>query len=203
VNLRIIVTIVVIAGAVAGCTVRSSGDPLPTRTSESETQEILPPRPTELDLADVDPCTELFTEQQLHELGYDLGYARPPVPGRSAIHGGLDCTYSSTGGAGGVGRDIITLVGISTSEGALAWVTDPRRAPDHRPEVVVVAGYSALVLPHPELPDDCMVVVDTARDQYLAVSAGAGIGKGLDADPYCAEAERVAAMAITTVSASR
>lgn len=207
-NIRIIITALAISATVAGCTVHSSGDPLPTRTSTSDPSEprfadILPPRPGELDLTGVDPCADLLTEQQLRELRYDLGYARPPRPDHSDIHGGPDCTFSSTGGAGGVDRNMLTLVGISTSEGALTWVTDPDRAPANRPDVVTVDRYSAIVLPHPKLPDDCLVVVDTAEGQYLEVAVGPAVGEGAGADPYCAEAARVAGMAIQTISASR
>lgn len=204
-NVRIIVTTAVIAAA-AGCAVRSGGDPVPTSTtasSDTRFADILPPRPAELDLRDVDPCSDLLTTGQLRELRYDLGYARPPRPDNSDIHGGPDCTFSSTGGAGGVDRNVRTLVGISTTEGALAWVTDPRRAPDTRPDVVTVSGFSALVLPHPKLPDDCLLVVDTAENQYLEVAASPAVGEEPSADPYCAEAERVAGMAIQTISATR
>ncbi|MFC4857968.1 DUF3558 domain-containing protein [Actinophytocola glycyrrhizae] len=204
-NIRIIVIAVAISGTLAGCAVRSSGDPRPTHTSTTESRfaDLLPPRPGELDLADVDPCSELLTERQLRELRYDLGYARPPLADHSDIHGGADCTFSSTGGAGGVDRNIRTLVGISTTEGALTWVTDPNRAPETRPEVVTVDRYSALVLPHPLLPDNCLVVVDTAEGQYLEVWVSPAVGDGVGPGPYCSEAERVAGMAIQTVSASR
>lgn len=204
-NVRIIVTAAVVVAA-AGCAVRSGGDPVPTTTtaaSDTRFANILPPRPAELDLSDVDPCTELLTTGQLRELRYDLGYARPPRPDNSDIHGGPDCTFSSTGGAGGVDRNIRTLVGISTTEGALAWVTDPHRTPEAEPDVVTVDGFSALVLPHPKLPDDCLLVVDTAENQYLEVTVSPAVGEEPAADPYCAEAERVAGMAIQTISATR
>lgn len=209
-------TIIVVLGALtmlSGCTVRSSGDPAPTsaggssgsatETTDPKFANLLPPRPRELDLTGVDPCKDLFTEQQLRELAYDLGYARPPRPDHSDIHGGPDCTYASNGGSGGTDRNIRSLVGISTTEGALAWVTDPARAPARRPEVVTVDGFSALVLPHPKLADNCKVVVDTAEGQYLEVSSGQATGEGSAPEPFCAEAERVAGMAVQTISASR
>ncbi|MGB3437682.1 MAG: DUF3558 domain-containing protein [Actinophytocola sp.] len=199
---------VAITATMAGCAVRSGGDPKPASTSTTETSDtrfadLLPPRPDELNLRNVDPCSELLTEQQLRELRYDLGYARPPLPDHSDIHGGDDCTFSSTGSAGGVGRNLRTLVGISTTEGALAWVTDPHRAPETRPVVVTVDRYSALVLPHPLLPDNCLVVVDTAEGQYLEVWVSPALGEETSVAPYCSEAERVASMAIQTISASR
>lgn len=192
----------------AGCSSRSSGEPIPGGTatnesSESKFSDLLPPRSRELDLTGVDPCVDVLTEQQLRELDYDLGYARPPLPGRSNIHDGPYCTYASNGGAGGPHRNIGSLIGISTTEGALAWVTDPAREPDARPEVADIEGFHALVLPHPLLPDNCLVVVDTAENQYIQVSSSPGGGEYDDVEPYCTEAKRVASMAIQTISAAR
>ena len=206
-NGRIILVMALALAAVsAGCTVRSGGDPVPvarTATSEPPFADILPPRTTELDLRDVDPCRDLLTDRQLRELRYDLGYARAPLPDHSDIHGGRDCTFSSTGGAGGVDRNMATLVGIATTEDARTWVADPARAPATRPDVVPVDRFSALVLPHPKFPDDCLVVVDTGPRQYLEVSVSPAMGEEPAVDPYCAEARRVATMAIQTVSATR
>jgi hypothetical protein len=214
VNGQAAAAVIVALATATGCSVRSSGEPVPAsvgtwstseagETSEPRFPDLLPPRPRELDLAGVDPCADLLTDQQLRELDYDLGFARPPKPDHSDIHGGPDCTFASNGGDGGPSRDVRTLVGISTTEGALAWVTDPARTPDTRPAVVQVEGFSAIVLPHPRLPDNCKVVVDTAKGQYLEVSSGQAAGEGMGSDTFCAEAERVAGMAIQTISASR
>ncbi|MGB3439467.1 MAG: DUF3558 domain-containing protein [Actinophytocola sp.] len=188
-----------------GCAVSNTGDPATdgphsSDSSDSRFADLLPPRTRELDLSGVDPCTDLLTIQQLRELRYDLGYARPPLADHSDIHGGVDCTFSSTGSAGGVGRNLRVLVGISTTEGALTWVTDPNRTPETRPDVVTVDRYSALVLPHPLLPDNCLIVVDTAEGQYLEVWVSPALGEDESVDPYCAEAARVAGMAIQTIS---
>lgn len=211
-NPRAVLLLTVTMIALAGCTVSVSGEPKspeksstpPTsRTSDSKFAGLLPPRPRELDLAGVDPCADLLTERQLRDLNYDLGYARPPTPGRDDIHGGASCVFASNGGSGGVNRNVGTLITISTTEGALAWVNDPAREPSSRPEVASVEGFYALVLPHPKVPDDCLIVVDTANGQYLDVSSGASSGNGTGVETYCAEAERVAGFAIQTISASR
>lgn len=205
----LVLVIIAALAALAGCTERSSGDPKPTRSSDANPStdpqfaDILPERPRELDLTDVNPCTDLLTDQQLRELDYDLGFARRPKVEDSSIHGGMTCTFASNGGDGGPDRDIHSLVGISTTEGALAWVTDPARAPDARPDVVTIERFSALVLPHPKFADDCLVVVDTADGQYLEVESSKATGGGTSAELYCAEAERVAGMAIQTISASK
>lgn len=195
--------------ALTGCAARTSRELTESAsaaidtTSESPFHGLLPPRTRELDLSDVDPCTDLLTHDQLVELDYDLGFARPPIPDHSDIHGGPDCTYSSNGGAGGSSRNIRALVGISTTESASAWLDDPARTPDARPDVVTVEGFSALVLPHPKISDDCLVVVDTAAGQYLEVASSPDSGEAPNAGPYCEEAKRVAGMAIQTVLAAR
>lgn len=215
--LRAALLVVGVLIALAGCAPESSSGLQPAETSSTDSggslpsrkplaprfADLLPPRTRELDLTGVDPCSDLFTDQQLRELDYDLGYARPPLPGRSNIHGGPYCTYGSNGGAGGPHRNIGSLIGISATEGALAWVTDPAREPNTRPEVVDIEGFHALVLPHPLLPDNCLVVVDTAENQYLEVSSSPGGGEYGDVEPYCTEAKRVASMAIQTISSSR
>jgi hypothetical protein len=205
-TIRAILAAIGVMVVLAGCSSRSSGEPNPGASPTSESSgskfaDLLPPRTRELDLTDVDPCADMLTEQQLRELDYDLGYARPPLPGNSDIHAGPDCTYASNGGAGGSHRNIKTLIGISTDEGALAWITDPAREPDSRPEVVVIDGFHALVLPHPLLPDSCLIVVDTAEGQYIEVSSSPAGGEDDSVEPYCTEAERVAGMAIRTLSA--
>src|SRR5690242_11334016 len=124
-NVRAALTVAGALVALTGCAAPISGEPAPSKgsgaptTSESTDPKfahLLPPRPRELDLVGVDPCKDLLTNQQLHELDYDLGYARPPKPDHSDIHGGPDCTFASNGGAGGPTRNIRSLVGISTTE---------------------------------------------------------------------------------------
>jgi hypothetical protein len=212
VKIHTVAAVVGVLAMLAGCADDVSGEPSsggdpsasPTgETSDPKYADLLPPRPRELDLTGVDPCADLLTDQQLRELDYDLGYARPPLPGKSNIHGGPDCTFASNGGAGGSDRNVSSLVGISTTEGASTWVTDPAREPDTRPEVADIEGFSALVLPNPRFPDDCLVVVDTAEGQYLQVSSGESTGGADDPAPFCQEAKTVAGMAIQTVSASR
>lgn len=208
-KVRAVAAVIGVFAVLTGCAVRVSGEPGPSNasptgeTSDPKYADLLPPRPRELDLKGVDPCVDLLTDQQLRELDYDLGYARPPLPGKSNIHGGPDCTFASNGGAGGSDRNVSSLVGISTTEGALTWVTDPAREPNTRPEVADIQGFSGLVLPNPRFPDDCLVVVDTAEGQYLQVSSGESTGGADDPAPFCQEAKTVAGMAIQTVSASR
>ncbi|MGB3439466.1 MAG: DUF3558 domain-containing protein [Actinophytocola sp.] len=187
-----------------GCAVRSNIGPAATDTrkpdpSAADTSEpLLPPRSRELDLSGVDPCTDLLTDKQLRGLDYDLGYARPPMPGRSLVHGGPTCTFSSSELAGGQGtdRNMLTLVGISTTASASSAA-----AGTENPDVVTIHGFSALVLTNPMLHYACLVVVDTADGQYLDVSSSPVKPAGTEkAEPYCHEARVVARMALETIA---
>lgn len=202
-NVRELLAIVLLAGALTSCTVHSAGEPTgasgtPTSsTSAPGSSTLLPPRARDLDLTGLDPCADLLTDRQLRELDYDLGYARPPRPEPSRIHSGPTCTFSSTDLVGGDGRNMLTLVGISTTDGALDAADGAGRA-----DVVTIVDLFALVLPSPTLPDSCLVVVDTADGQYLEVSTSPVSSEGTGRATYCAEAERVARMAIQTISVS-
>ena len=146
----------------------------------------------------MEPCTDLLADRQVRELDYDLGYARPPKGDRSSVHGGRTCTFSSSELSGGTSRNMLTLIGISTTAGALTTVTGTTA-----PEVVTVQEFSALVMPNSVLPDSCLVVVDTADGQYLDVSSSAVHSEGAGPQSYCDEAQTVARMALQTIAPTR
>src|SRR5262245_48991484 len=98
--------------ALSGCSAARTGSPvagspssIPETTIETTTvssappsssHRLLPPRPRELSLTGVDPCNDVLTRSQLHELAYDLGYERAPYLGEVSVDNGRTCTYSST-----------------------------------------------------------------------------------------------------------
>jgi hypothetical protein len=199
-----------VLAVLAACTTQRTGSSAPTNTSRSasgsnSSTPVLPPRPRELDLTYVNPCTDVLTMDQLHQLAYDLGYQRQPILGKSDIHGGPSCLFSSTDPPDQPSRDLASLVLISTSEGAEVWLTDPRRKPPpDKYRLVTVMGYPALVLPHPFIVDNCDLVVDVHKGQYLEVDSSPGTSKsGTSPDPYCAEAQKVAGMIIQNLSARK
>jgi hypothetical protein len=89
--------------------------------------------------------------------------------------------------------------------GAEVWLTDPdRKRNANLARKTTISAFPALVLPHPSIVDNCAVVVDVHDGQYLEVdSSPSGGAKGTSPDPYCAEAQRVAEMAIQTLSGGR
>lgn len=210
-----------IAGAslllLAACSTSTSGSPVAespnvggsttTTTTAggapSSTGHLLPPRPRNVDLTGVDPCKDVLTFAQLHQLAYDLGYERPPIADQVYTDNGRTCTYSSSRPTDQPSRDIGSLIDISTSAGAEIWITEKQsRARTIRQTTVV--QFPALVIPHPNFKDVCAVIVDVHDGQYLDVQASpSGKGGGTSPDPYCAEAQRVAEMVMQNLLARR
>lgn len=200
-------------GMAVACGTEKTGNANPGRTDPPSgstssratppSDQLLPPRPRDLDLAGVDPCKDVLTDNQLHDLAYDLGYQRAPIAGTSAIDNVPICGYSSESPPDQPSRDIGSLIGISLSAGAEVWLTDPaRKSSADLARQANIAGFPALVLPHPRIVDNCTAVVDVHEGQYLRVdSSSSGSVKGTSPEPYCAEAQRVAAMVIQTLDA--
>jgi Protein of unknown function (DUF3558) len=217
---RLLVVAIVI-GTLAACTsetvgspstqnTRRSSSPAPgTTTSTSTTtsrspERSLPPRPRDLDLTGVDPCKDVLTRDQLRRLVYDLGYLDKPIATRSVINGGPACTYASQFPPDQPSRGIGSLVVISTSEGAEVWLTEARKPSPDKYRLTSIVGFPALVMPHPVLLDDCAVVVDVHAGQYLQVNSNPTHRQvNGPAEPYCAEAQRVAGMVMETLLARR
>lgn len=203
---------------VAACTSETTGSPSPQNTGRSSTsappttstsssrstEHPLPPRPRDLDISGVNPCTDVLTRDQLRKLAYDLGYLEKPIAGKSPIHGGPLCGYASSNPPDQLSRDLGSLVIISTSEGADVWLTDPqRKRPPDKYHLATIAGFPALVLPNPVIVTNCAIVVDVHDGQYLQVDSSSNDGKGTSPDPYCAEAQRVAGMVMENLLARR
>jgi hypothetical protein len=147
----------------------------------------------------------VLTQVQLRQLVYDLGYQQRPQPGHVVTDNGRTCTYSSSLATDQPSRNIGSLVIISTSAGAEVWLTDPSRKRNaDLARKTTIAGFPALILPNTTFVDYCGVAVDVHDGQYLEVeSSPSGGAKGTSPDPYCAEAARVAEMAIQTLSGGR
>lgn len=205
---RFVATVALLT-TIGACSVNKTGSASPggtdSRASPSSAAPLLPRRPRELDISNVNPCTDVLTGDQLHQLAYDLGYQRSPIAGKSDIHGGPTCAYGSMRPFDQPSRKIGSLIGVSTSEGAEAWLTDPHRqaaADLHR--LVTVAGFPALVLPHPDIADFCAIVVDVHAGQYLEIgSSPDGGAEDTTPDPYCSEAQRVSGIVLQNLMARR
>jgi hypothetical protein len=170
----------------AGCTTPATGPPA-TATSAP------PPRPREVRLDGIDPCSLLTAEQRA-----DLGLTSDPHFSLTRVelfNGDVPtCTVHSQGPSSTViGFGIVTTVGIER------W-QDSRLNAQIR--AVDVAGFPAVVAVPINSKSYCGVEVDVAAGQLLDVQAldGGGTAPGSQ-DTLCARALQSAAAAMQTLVA--
>ncbi len=145
----------------AGCTTAVEGTP------SAPTGVLLPPRPREVRLDGVDPCS-LLTPEQRAELGLD-GVPRYTDPYAELFGGNVPtCTIT------GLTREPIAVgIGVVTSAGIERWQSGDLAA-DVRP--TTIAGFPAVVAVPRHLTDYCSVEVDVAAGQLLDVQFSDGGG---------------------------
>lgn len=166
----------------AGCTTATETPPAPTAP---------PPRPREVRLDGVDPCS-LLTAEQRAGLGFD-GTPQLTEP-YAELFGGRVPTCTVTG----LKREPIAVgIGTVTSIGIERW----RRgdiAADMRP--TTVADFPAVVAVPRRLTDYCSVEVDVAAGQLLDVQFSDGGGEPpIPQDELCRRAGQVAEQLMTSL----
>jgi hypothetical protein len=176
----------------AGCSPGGQASPAdpPATESAAPTTVPLPPRPRDVPIDDVDPCT-LLTREQRAELQLD----RPPQPRRepSLLYPGdvSACSTRGTESAISVSISVVTTAGIEF------W-TSGQAAAEIQP--VEVAGFPALVAKSETLDDGCNVLLDVAPGQLLDVQArSAGTDPPIPVDQLCRDAERAANLVMDTL----
>ncbi|WP_433295085.1 DUF3558 domain-containing protein [Pseudonocardia sp. CA-142604] len=156
----------------------------------------LPPRPRDVRIDGVDPCS-LLTEEQRTRLGLD----RPPVfdLGPSLLYPGADIPACLIQGyeprAVSVGLSIVTIAGIELfTSGGLAAAVRP----------VQTHGFPAVVAVPTRFTSYCTVVVDVAPGQLLDVQfADGGRQPPIPQPQLCQNAEQTADAVMETLLASR
>ena len=153
----------------AGCTTEVAGTP------SAPTGLLLPPRPREVRLDGVDPCSLLTAEQRA-----GLGFTSTPAiskPYVALFRGDVPtCTmFSSSPGA------VLLGVGTVTTAGIERW-QDTSLAARVRP--TAVAGFPAVIALPTQSGAYCSVEVDVAPGQLLDVQ----ISDGGDSPPVTQEA---------------
>ena len=177
----------------AGCSTggqASPADPPTTESAASPTTVPLPPRPQDVPIDDVDPCT-LLTREQRAELQLD----RPPQPRRepSLLYPG-NVSWCSIGGTEPA---ISVSISVVTTAGIEFW-TSGQAAADIQP--VEVAGFPALVAKSLTLDDGCNVLVDVAPRHLLDIqSRSAGADPPIPVNRLCRDAERAANLVMDTL----
>jgi hypothetical protein len=155
-------------------------------------QVELPPRPREVRLDGVDPCS-LLTEEQRAELGLDGRpvFTEAPV----GLYPGAAVRACDIGGfeprAVSVGISLVTSVGIER-------FADGELAAEIRP--IAVRGFPAVVAVPTRFTDFCTAVVDVAPGQLLDVQFATGGRQPPISQPQlCRDAEVVAGEVMETL----
>jgi hypothetical protein len=182
----------------AGCAQPVAGspapvpDPAPTTTPAPD----LPPRPREVRLEDLDPCTLLTEDDRV-----DLGLDQPPVANTalSALYGGETRLCSVRG----FEPRVISLgVELSVTGGIELFFR-----PGVRSEItpIAVAGFPAVIArPTTGIQDFCTVIVDVASGQLVDIQVANAGGEPPTSQPeLCSEAKRAAGLVMTNLLARR
>ncbi|GAA0926741.1 hypothetical protein GCM10009559_12060 [Pseudonocardia zijingensis] len=169
---------------VSACTVQGVAGPA--------APEPLPPRPREVRLDGVDPCS-LLTEAQRAELGLD---GRPVFSQAAvALYPGADVPACDIRGF--EPRAVTTGISLVTTTGIERY-TSAELAAELRP--TNVQGFPALVAVPTRFTDYCTVVVDVAPGQLLDVQfATGGRQPSIPQPQLCRDAEAVADAVMTTL----
>ena len=170
--------------------------PPPTATSAAARTRLLPPRPEDLDIRGIDPCTALTYDQE-RELDYNRGWQTPPIPDVDEVSGQPNCAYGSAR------REFGSLIVFVPNADVQVWLTDPGHKTILLPQKTTVARFPALqitVPPYAPLPDKCSIIVDVHDGQYFMTFSSKLAGGGVTGStPYCREAKTVAAMIIKNI----
>jgi hypothetical protein len=184
-RIGLVVVGVLLAACTAGPPAPPPGSPGAAPTSAAAPSTVaLPPRPREVRLDGVDPCSLLTPE-----LRAEQGLTEEPLSGSaySALYRGQvsDCTVT------GFATPRFTLaLALATSAGV--EVFDPRN-PDATYTVVEVAELPALVASLRNFPEFCTVVVDVAPEQAVNVQFRDGGNQPRVPQPeLCRRAQEVA-----------
>jgi hypothetical protein len=174
----------------AGCTT-ISGQAEPAAPSTSS-----PPRPQEVRIDGVDPCS-LLTEEQRAELGLD---GRPVIDSRqTSLYPGGDVPSCTVRGF--EPRAVWTAVSLVASTGIERYAADDLLV-DVRP--AEVRGFPALTAKPQRFTEWCSVIVDVAPGQLIDVHFADGGGTPpVPQEQLCDDAAVVADRVMDTLMATR
>jgi hypothetical protein len=179
--------LLVTAVLAAGCTTAVPGTPSAAGPAP------LPPRPREVRLDGVDPCS-LLTATERAEAGLDgvPRYTNPPTP----LFGGTVPTCTITGLQG---RPVALGIGIVTTAGIERW---QRNDLDAVVRDTSIAGFPSVVAIPKRATEYCSVEVDVAAGQLLDVQFSDGGGDPpIPQGELCSSAQRAATVMMQTLLA--
>jgi Protein of unknown function (DUF3558) len=198
----LLATLVVLAGVTA-CGSSEAGTPHAKTSSDGvpvtrSAERSFPPRPLNLSLVGVDPCS-ILTQQQRAEFAFD----RPPIGGKATggpLKDERECSYRSST------EEYGTLIIPSARVGLVEYLEKIQESSTRR--MITVGGFPA-IQEEQQLGlgpgnDRCFVDVDVADDQMLAVQFGqVASSKPLPMETLCTKAVEVAEAALTTLQGQR
>jgi hypothetical protein len=184
--------------ALGGCTTTQAGRA--TAGAASPTYQVptngagaisLPPRPGDVPLTGVDPCTLLSTAQQT-TLGVIAGVTGPPV---QLLDNSPTCNFRFAD------RTAEYAVAVDTVAGIQRYL-DPSLADIIKP--VSVNGFPALdiTMRPPDLLQGCTTAVSVANGQMFTVDLGQP-AKGTTTTQSCVRTEQVAAAVLATAQSRK
>lgn len=180
--------LLVTAALAAGCTTAVAGSP------SAPPGVLLPPRPREVRLDGVDPCS-LLTAEQRRALGFESEPRNGTIAASALYRGDVPiCTMRGfTGQATSVGIGVVTTAGIDL------WTTG---ALDADVTSTTVAGFPAVVAVPRRFTEYCSVDVDLASGQLLDVQFRDGGNRPpIPQRDLCARARRTAEAAVASLLA--
>jgi hypothetical protein len=157
-------------------------------TAPTTTSSLLPPRPRELPLNRVDPCT-ILTSAQRQDLSLD-----------GAPTGYLDTQFDKARACSirGIESGTVARLALVTTMGVDVWLSDEAQV---QAKPVLIGDFPALVVRTPGLDDACNVEVDTANNQFMDVMfRDGGNTPPIPQDTLCAGAQRVAEAAMASLA---
>jgi len=169
----------------AGCTTVVTGTP------SAPPGVLLPPRPREVRLDGVDPCSLLTAEQRAV-----LGITSEPRPSRPYVDlfRGEVATCTMRGASP---ENVLLVSGAVTTAGVDRW-REKDIAAEVRP--TAIAGFPAVIAVPRQFTDYCHVEVDVAAGQLLDVQFGGGAADAvIPQAALCDRAQRAAEQMMITL----
>jgi hypothetical protein len=194
---------VLIMVALAGCTTSQAGTAAPagpaTRSSvyQAPTNGVsavaLPPRPSDVPLTGVDPCS-LLTPAQRGKLGVDAGVRGLPA---QLEDNSPTCNFRFAAGPPGPEYN----VAVDITNGIQLYL-NPNLADDIRQVSVDDFPAVDITLKAPDLLQGCSTAVSVANGQMFVVNLGQPV-RGTTTAQSCARTEQVAGAVLTTARTSK
>jgi hypothetical protein len=161
--MRRLLGLLAILSVVAGCSTSVAGAPTPQTGSPGASSGVkgldLPPRPRELKLDGLDPCSP-FTPARLAKLGLDQTV--PSIPTDPAVLVGRICTAS------GFERQQVDVSVAFVTHPGIEYVTEAPAVQTGNVEIATIAGFPVVVEPEKD-EGVCALDIDNARDQFINI----------------------------------